>query len=72
MADKSKSKTISLPESQMDELAKFCFEHDTTASHVLATALALALPTIKAHPLLLKYVEFEAVKLQFPDVSRAA
>ena len=67
MADKSKQKSISLPESVMDDLARFCFEHDTTASHVIAVALSLSMPALKAHPLLLKFIEFEQVKQCFPD-----
>ena len=70
--DKSKSLNITLPESIYDELKDLSFSTEQSASHVIATALKLQLPSLKKHPLLLRYMDFEAVKLQLVDNSKPA
>ena len=72
MADKSHSISITLPESIYQQLKDFTFTQDTSASHVIATALTLSLPTLKEHPIQLKFIEFETVKLQLVDAVKTA
>jgi hypothetical protein len=72
MADKSHSISITLPESVHQELKDFSFQQDCSASHVIATALTLAMPLLKEHPVQLKFMEFETVKLQLVDAVKTA
>lgn len=61
MEKQEKTITFKGTETLEQELSKFSFDHDCSKSHLIKTSIDLGFSIIKKHPLLLKYMEFEAV-----------
>ena len=69
MSDKTKTISISVPESLAEEISKTCFPLDVSASKFFTTAAFMLLPLFKAHPGIVQFYEFEKVKQYYDAVS---
>jgi len=75
--DKTISKPYSIPGSLVEQVHRTAYDFgaagiNTSDSHIVATCIKLALPMIKANPLLLKFSEFQAVMQYQSAISKTA
>lgn len=72
MADKTATMSITMPESIANELKDLAFDTEQSRSAIITHCLAMHLPVLRKHPMLIKYCEFEAVTQHFSGSSKAA
>ena len=72
MADKSVSLSITMPEPLYNDLNSLACDLDVSRSHVVAHALLMNIPILREHPMLIKFVEFEAVTQHYNDTAKTA